>query len=563
MQRQDETRHWYDLLKVAKLFARRRLRLSADKAEDASHEAILVLLRQLRRGRYDTKRPAPAFLRCVLGRHAVNDSRRQRVHTGRHEELLLSMKPNSLAADPETAAWGRQAANILQRMPEKWRQAWLLRHLDDLSVGEISARLQTSERTIYNHLESAENWLDNHVRRRDMRRCIAPITFSTHAAPGAAQGPRILLLMLFGVAIASLLLLQCENSDVTLDEAPVRLGTRADAAHSPTRTSPANPPHHIDAGERATPPQTIGRPSASPDTPPPPPIPSHSPAPRPGASQSEARPSESNAHQTPAPTLEADAQDIEQDPIATPVVIPIASGSGPPKGEHGLAAVDPTGLGTGYPDHPGSGPDPERPGPGPGPGPRHPVPGFGFDPVVDPIPICTPDEENESREWLSDISGLQRDADDFLAVNLPTEAVAALDAAVESLDELMLECPCANICASEWNRCQRSQILLHAGEIILDLAKNRAQDPTFYSASEKHGSSTQLDKLLLALKYFGQSLDSPPTEIGVDCSRDNFNSVRKNLSSDNLPSLNPSTEAGHAVFAFKSHYLNKIVHLDP
>ena len=133
-----------------------RLTGSPEDAKDATQEAFVRLFRNL--GRVNSEQSPGAWL-CTVAVNACRDIGRVRrrsrlVPMG--EKLAVFADP---AADPETLRFSEELEDglrqCLQKLPEKEREALILRELEGLSTQQVAEVLGSSESTVRVQVASA------------------------------------------------------------------------------------------------------------------------------------------------------------------------------------------------------------------------------------------------------------------------------------------------------------------------------------------------------------------------------------------------------------------------
>lgn len=133
--------HLPTMYRVAGRWARRH-----DLAEDAVQEAMQVAWQQL--DRYTAGTSMRAWLLAIVSRRALTLGRSELRRRGREDASLAPQPP----ADPEQHAHAAHTAKVidgvLQSMPEKRRQAVILRLDGGLAHAEIAAALGSTEGSV-------------------------------------------------------------------------------------------------------------------------------------------------------------------------------------------------------------------------------------------------------------------------------------------------------------------------------------------------------------------------------------------------------------------------------
>lgn len=113
----------------------------------------------------------PAGFKAWLARIAVNEAlgraRRAPVADGHDHVLVL---PDLAADEPERAASGRDLLRILQaaidRLPEDFRQVFMLRGVEQLSIAETAELLELNPATVKTRFHRARRMLQESLQRK-------------------------------------------------------------------------------------------------------------------------------------------------------------------------------------------------------------------------------------------------------------------------------------------------------------------------------------------------------------------------------------------------------------
>lgn len=126
-------------------------RLTGDvgRAEDLVHDVYVALLRRVRGG--DVTPVGAGFL-CRMARNRFLDGIRSAAREDRRLRLLAA--PGAAAPDetPAVSFW-------LAALPDRERAAFVLRYVDDLSVGDVAAALGSTVRATESLLQRAKRRL--------------------------------------------------------------------------------------------------------------------------------------------------------------------------------------------------------------------------------------------------------------------------------------------------------------------------------------------------------------------------------------------------------------------
>ena len=139
-----------------RLWLRRRLGC-ADQAADLAHDTFMSIL--LARGATagEAVREPRAFLSTVARRLMANQHRRQLLESS-YLEMLVAL-PEAVTPPPEVRLQAletlQQVDRVLDGLPSRVREAFLLAHLEALSYAEIAQRLGVSMSSVKQYLTRA------------------------------------------------------------------------------------------------------------------------------------------------------------------------------------------------------------------------------------------------------------------------------------------------------------------------------------------------------------------------------------------------------------------------
>ena len=146
----------------------------AEDAEDLVQETFVKVFRAL--DRYDTERPFSAWIFTIASRLAIDHLRRRRVKTvslevsepGSTEERTMDVEDTGLKPDEVTshAEEEKQAASLIDSLPEHYRIVVLLRHQQDLSYEEIAEALNLPLGTVKARIHRARALLKDRLDPR-------------------------------------------------------------------------------------------------------------------------------------------------------------------------------------------------------------------------------------------------------------------------------------------------------------------------------------------------------------------------------------------------------------
>ena len=115
----------------------------------------------------------PAGFKAWLARIAINEAlsrvRRQPVHAEAEQQHVLAV-PDLVTIEPENAASGRDLLRILQaaidRLPEEFRQVFMLRGVEQLSIAETAELLDLNPNTVKTRFHRARRMLQELLQRK-------------------------------------------------------------------------------------------------------------------------------------------------------------------------------------------------------------------------------------------------------------------------------------------------------------------------------------------------------------------------------------------------------------
>ncbi|RQO33536.1 RNA polymerase subunit sigma [Herminiimonas sp. KBW02] len=128
-----------------------------DMAADLAHETFLKLLA----GQIATAglREPRAFLTTLASRLLIDLTRHQKIEQAYLAELALVMESADCAPTPESILMAIQAlkqfSDVLEDMPPKVREAFVLHYIDERSQPDISKQLGVSVRMVQKYLAQA------------------------------------------------------------------------------------------------------------------------------------------------------------------------------------------------------------------------------------------------------------------------------------------------------------------------------------------------------------------------------------------------------------------------
>ena len=164
---------------------RRVLRNSAD-AEDAAQAAFLALARQA--PRQHTLRSTAAWLHRVA-RNIALDMLASRKARERREEEVAAMTPDAVKPAGMSNEQGTLLHEEIDALPEKYRQAVILCHLEEKSMEQAAAIMACPASSVGTWVARAREQLRSRLARRGVVLSLAALTSLLSAEAGAAELP--------------------------------------------------------------------------------------------------------------------------------------------------------------------------------------------------------------------------------------------------------------------------------------------------------------------------------------------------------------------------------------
>lgn len=130
----------------------------ADMARDAVQESAYRFLRDLPKFRGDSSIKTWAFGIAI---NVCRESRRQRRPGGPEIDRPSGIDPADAAVDGESAAAVRA---VLDELPERQREAVLLRFFEQMSVQETASAMRCAEGTVKATVHQALRWLRERLK---------------------------------------------------------------------------------------------------------------------------------------------------------------------------------------------------------------------------------------------------------------------------------------------------------------------------------------------------------------------------------------------------------------
>ena len=158
------------------LFRHAALRLSdRERAIDVVHDTYTKVWSYVRQGHeIENFRP---FLYKVLNNLVVDEYRKNRessldallAQEGVDEGSFAELSENSVESLAATLD-GRQAFEVLEHLPDQYREVIILRFIDGLGPKEISELIEESENTVSVRIHRGLKLLRDHIEREDKKR---------------------------------------------------------------------------------------------------------------------------------------------------------------------------------------------------------------------------------------------------------------------------------------------------------------------------------------------------------------------------------------------------------
>lgn len=130
---------------------------SAAHAEDLAQDTFVSLIAAGAAGRAEAIREPRSFL-ATVARRLIAHHHRRRVLEASYLEMLAAL-PAELAPSPETRLLALESLQLIDRvldgLPRRVTEAFLLAHLEGLSYAEIAQRLQVSASSVKQYLTRA------------------------------------------------------------------------------------------------------------------------------------------------------------------------------------------------------------------------------------------------------------------------------------------------------------------------------------------------------------------------------------------------------------------------
>jgi RNA polymerase sigma-70 factor (ECF subfamily) len=110
-----------------------------------------------------------AWLARIATNEALNRVRRRPANVDAEQQHILAL-PDLVTIEPETAASGRDLLRILQeaidRLPEEFRQVFMLRGVEQLSIAETAELLDLNPNTVKTRFHRARRMLQELLQRK-------------------------------------------------------------------------------------------------------------------------------------------------------------------------------------------------------------------------------------------------------------------------------------------------------------------------------------------------------------------------------------------------------------
>jgi RNA polymerase sigma-70 factor (ECF subfamily) len=139
------------------------------EAEDAAQEAFLRAYLNL--ARFDPARSFKTWLLSIASNHCIDRLRRRRMKLLSIDDPLPSLTLSGDEPEPEDVTIAREQSagiqRLLNRLPDDYRAAIVLRYWYDYSYVEIASMLQTTESAIKSRLFRARQMLADLIGEDD------------------------------------------------------------------------------------------------------------------------------------------------------------------------------------------------------------------------------------------------------------------------------------------------------------------------------------------------------------------------------------------------------------
>ncbi len=129
-------------------------------AEDATQQAFLKAYQSL--GSLQKEASLKAWLYSIARNVCIDKTRRWK----RFLQLLPAVQPDTLV-EPRLTALGKGLLELIQALPTKQREVFILRHWHDFSTAEVASLLSLSSGTVKTHLKRAVDSLRRELEARD------------------------------------------------------------------------------------------------------------------------------------------------------------------------------------------------------------------------------------------------------------------------------------------------------------------------------------------------------------------------------------------------------------
>jgi RNA polymerase sigma-70 factor (ECF subfamily) len=139
-------------------------------AEDAAQEVFLRVYRQL--GSYQPTHRFSTWVLSIASHYCIDQLRKRRFVLQPLETIMLTARSRQSQPDDEALAAETRGEmqDLLQRLPEKYRLALILRYWYDLSYAEMARIARLPENTVKTRLHRARQMMAELLRERELSR---------------------------------------------------------------------------------------------------------------------------------------------------------------------------------------------------------------------------------------------------------------------------------------------------------------------------------------------------------------------------------------------------------
>jgi RNA polymerase sigma-70 factor, ECF subfamily len=136
-----------------------------EKAEDFIHDLFAKIIDKPKS--FDATRSFKTWIYSVANNMCKNEYKKQEVRkvmVGGVDNSYVPDKNTNLVSEVQDLIFGEAFENKLNKMDEKHREAFRLRHIDGLSIKEIAEVLSINEGTIKSRIFYATKYLADHLK---------------------------------------------------------------------------------------------------------------------------------------------------------------------------------------------------------------------------------------------------------------------------------------------------------------------------------------------------------------------------------------------------------------